>query len=74
MALDDPELLKLVDLMDRIAVQFGTQKAVDGYPWLRFIAPKASGWAEMRKNMKLVLAFVEDTMRPYLSKYNPEGQ
>ena len=73
MALNDPELLKLVDFMDRIAVQYGKHKAIHAYPWLRFIAPKASGWAEMKTNIQLVLAFVEDTIRPYLARYNPEG-
>ena len=73
LALDDPELLELVDLIDHHAVWYGKQKAFNGFPWLRFIAPKASGWTDMKYDMDTLLAFIDKTIKPYIGVYNPEG-
>ena len=71
--LDDPELLKLVNVMDHLTLQSGQQKAIDAFPWLRFVAPRLSGWTEMKSDMDSLLAFIEETMKPYLGSYNNEG-
>ena len=72
--LDDPELLGLVDIMDKLTVDAGKQKAIDGFPWLRFIAPKLSGWVEIQNVMTTLLGFIERTMMPHVSSFNTEGK
>ena len=71
--LNDPELLKLVDVMDRLTIQLTQRRALNAFPWLRFIAPKTSGWTEWISGAESLLAFLEKTIKPYLGSYNVEG-
>ena len=74
MAIDDPKLIKMVQQIEKIFVATGERKVFNGFPWLRFIAPKACGWDEMYKISNNLIAFIEDTMKPYLAAYNADGK
>ena len=71
--LDDPELLNLVSLMEWTLREFGKNKIFNGLPWLRFIAPKMSGWEEFKKKAYTILDFIDKTLNPHLSSYNVDG-
>ena len=73
-ALDDPELLKLVHIVDEMTVKAGKRKLIDAFPWMRHIIPKASGWQDLTEAMSLILNFIENTMNPHIASYNVEGR
>ena len=74
MAIDDPKLIKMVEEIERMFVLSSERKVFNGFPWLRFIAPKACGWDEMYKISNNLIAFIEATMKPYIAAYNVEGK
>ena len=74
MAIHDPKLIKMVQQIEKIFVASGERKVFNGFPWLRFIAPKACGWDEMYKISNNLIAFIEATMKPYIAAYNVEGK
>merc|ERR1719394_1549506 len=57
--LNDPELLKLVAEMDRLVVQFSRRKVLNGFPWLRFVAPNLSGWTDWKASVDSLLTFLD---------------
>ena len=71
--LDDPELTRLVHVIDELTITAGQPKAVDGFPWLRHIIPEASGWTKIKEQMLALVAFVDKTLKPRISAYNVEG-
>ena len=72
-ALDDPNLIDLVETIDRTFVALGTHKTMNGFPWLRHIAPKASGWLDFTADVYHILGYVEKIMNPHVEHYNTEG-
>ena len=74
MAIDDPKLIKMVEQIEKIFVVTGENKIFNGFSWLRFIAPKASGWDETCDIFHHLIAFIEATMQPYIETYSVEGK
>jgi len=74
MAIDDPKLIKMVEQIEKIFVITGENKIFNGFSWLRFIAPKASGWDETYNIIHNLVAFIESTMKPYVATYSAEDQ
>ena len=73
MAIDDPKLIKMVEQIEKIFVVTGENKIFNGFSWLRFIAPNASGWNETYTIINNLVAFIEATMKPHIATYNVEG-
>ena len=59
--------------MDRLVVQFSRRKVLNGFPWLRFVAPNLSGWTDWEAGVDPLLTFLDTTMKPYLGTYNTQG-
>ena len=74
LALDDPALIHLVEIIDELTIESGKQKIIDAFPWVRHIAPKASGWEKAMADVTKLVDFIEDTMNPHIKSYNPEGK
>ena len=74
LALDDPALIHLVEIIDELTIESGKQKVIDAFPWVRHIAPKASGWEKAMADVTKLVDFIEDTMNPHIKSYNPEGK
>ena len=74
MAINDPKLTKMVEQIDRIMTMTAEGKIFNGFPWLRHIAPKASGWEEAVTIVNDLIAFIEATMKPYIASFSEDGK
>jgi len=74
MAINDPKLIKMVKQIDRIMTITAEGKIFNGFPWLRHIAPKASGWDECVTMVNDLIAFIEATMKPYIASFSEDDQ